>query len=458
MPIVSEETGTAPPRVLSERYLLGPRIGRGGRSTVHLATDRLLGRQVAIRIFTERPDSVDELRRQEAEARLSASVQHYAVAALLDAGVDVADPDRPQIYLVMEHVPGGDLRTRIRRGPLPWAQVAWLGHDLSEGLAAVHEQGFLHGDITPESVLIASSETESRLRGKLTDLGIASSAASRGDAAGSAEYLAPERAQGDAPSPAAEVYSLGLVLLEALTGRTASRALPEPSDDDRTVRGVPVPASVPTAVAAVLRSMLATEPHARAPLASAALGFQEALIEGLVRERGAGVSEPAAAEADRLAALRRYNVLDTPPEPGYDRITRLAGRTLEAPVAAIAFLDFDRVWLKSRHGDGLEEADRRSPVVASGDVLRDRPWTVFDLRADDAPPRSPLVSGEPRIRSFAAAPLITLDGHRIGALYVGDVVPRVFSDEQLASLGDFAGIVLNEMELRLASRRALFGA
>ena len=456
---MTDPSGDAVPSALSQRYVIGRRLGQGGMATVYQATDRVLRRQVAIKVFTARADSVEELRRQEAEAKLVASLNHYAITTLLDAGVDTSDPRRPQVYLVMEYVPGTDLRERLRDGALPWAQVCWLGHDLSEGLEALHELGFLHLDVKPANILVAARHADARLRGKLADFGFAALAGSRAadgySVSGTAAYLSPEQAEGAPTTAASDVYSLGLVLLEAGTGRPVFPGRLAQSIPALVEHGPAIPEDVPGGIAEVLTGMTARRPADRIPLTEAAARFQELNIDELVRLRRVGPPLSATHEARRLAAVRRYNVLDTPPEPSYDRVTRLVSRTLRVPIAAIGIFDVDRVWVKSRYGVEVEELDSTgiaSPVGKPDDT----PWAVPDALLDPDVRRSPLVTYPPHVRSFAAAPLMTHDGYPIGALYAADLVPRDYTESELASLHDLAGIVMNEMELRLASRRALF--
>ncbi|MDP9028190.1 MAG: GAF domain-containing serine/threonine-protein kinase [Actinomycetota bacterium] len=444
---------------LSERYVVGRRLGQGDRAAVYQATDLLLRRQVVIKVFASRADSAEELLRQEAEAKLLASLNHYAVTTLLDAGVDTVDPVHPQVYLVMEYVPGDDLRERLRNGRIPWVQVCWLGHDLSEGLHAVHELGFLHRDIKPANILVAARNADARFRGKLTDFRLAALSESGGTGRFSspdpATYISPEQVEGAPATIASDVYSLGLVLLEAGTGQPAFPGSSEQSLLAR-VRHVPtIPDSVPPAVGAILRSMTARQPEHRISLVEAAAQFQDANIDELVRQRRVGPPLVASDEAQRLAAVRRYNVLDTPPEPSYDRVTRLVARTLRVAIAAIGIFDVDRVWVKSRHGIDVEELDSTGIASPVGKPDSD-PWMVRDTLLDTETSTSPLVTYPPHVRSFAAAPLITYDGHPIGALYAADLAPRDFTATELASLRDFAGIAMNEMELRLATRKALF--
>ena len=452
-------TNPSLPRALSDRYVIGRDLGHGETAAVYQATDRLLRRQVAIKVFRTPADTVEELRRQEGEAKLLASLNHYAVTTLLDAGVDASDPQHPQVYLVMEYVAGVDLRERLRSGPIPWAQVCWLGHDLSEGLDSLHSSGFQHRDIQPANILVAARNADARIRGKLTDFGFAtiigSKAAHGYSMSAAATYLSPEQVEGAPATVGSDIYSLGLVLLESGTGQPAFAGTLEQSLIARLTEDPAIPDTVPAGIAEVLRGMTARRPEERISLASAAERFQDLNLDAMVEQRRVGPPVSPSREAERLAAVRRYNVLDTPPEPAYDRVTRLVSRTLQVPIAAIGIFDVDRVWVKSRHGVDVEELDSTgiaSPVGKPDDA----PWTVQDTLSDPETSLSPLVTYPPHVRSFAAAPLVTHDGHPIGALYAADLRPRTFTASELASLRDFAGIVMNEMELRLASRRALF--
>jgi hypothetical protein len=447
------------PASLADRYSVGRRLGRGGMSTVYQATDRLLQREVAIKVFTARAESAADVERQEGEARLLASLNHYALTTLFDAGVDATEPDRPQIYLVMEYVPGDDLHEQLRRGPLAALQVCWLGVDLCEGLAFVHANGVLHRDIKPANVLLATREAETRLRGKLTDFGIASLLGSRDLeewVTGTAAYLSPEQAEGGTPTAASDVYALGLVLLEALTGQVAFPGGIEESAFARLDRDPSISTEIPPAVATVLRGMTARRPEDRISLELAAAAFQDVLIDDVVRQRGLGAPRSGEKEAARLDALRRYDILDSPPEEAYDRVTRLAARVLNVPIAVVTIVDVDRVWNKSRTGVEVVQVDRNTSFCTTTDPAHGRPWSVPDALEDDRTSRNPLVVGEPHLRSYAAAPLVTHDGHTLGSLCVFDHEPRAFSDTDLETLQDLADVVMNEMELRLASRRALF--
>ena len=449
-------TEQAPPTVLADRYVLGRTLGRGGRATVYEAEDRLLGRKVAVKLFHARAETAETLREQEAEAQVVASLNHYALTTLFDAGVEAPDAARPQLFLVMEHVPGTDLRALLQAGPLAWTQVCQIGFDLAEGLQYLHGEGVVHRDVKPANVLLAMREVGTRPRAKLTDFGIAALVGQpqlEEFVTGTAAYLSPEQVAGADATPASDVYSLGLVLIEALTGRVAFPGTIEETAYARLVRDAAVPTDVPEALQALLRSMTARDPARRPAPVEIAAALQVALIDELVRQRGPEARAPLEAEAARLAALRRYDVLDTPPETAFDEVTRLAGRLLGAPIALISIVDTDRVWLKSRVGYEADVVDRNTSfcvVTNPGETA----WAIPDALLDPRTASNPVVVGDPKVRSYAAAPLTTRDGYRLGSLCVYDLEPREFDDEALETLTELAGVVMDELELRLASRRA----
>jgi serine/threonine protein kinase len=428
-------------------------------ATVHVAEDSLLGRRVAIKLFHDRDQSDAELRRQEAEAKVVASLNHYALTTLFDSGIDARDPERPRIFLVMEHVDGSDLKRRLQaEGPIEPSQVCWLGFDLAEGLEQVHRAGFLHRDVKPANVLLFPEQSGRRLRGKLSDFGIASiigQAESAEYTAGTAAYLSPEQADGSDAVPESDVYALGLVLLEALTGRVAFPGSKIVSAMARLDRDPEIPSAVPVQIAAVLRGMTARRPEDRLSLHDAASGLQSYIVDEIVRTRAVDPALLAPDETQRVAALRRYNVLDSPPDETYDAITRLASRILQVPIALITLIDIDRVWFKSRQGWDDEDGDRNVSFCATTDPGTGDPWSITDATRDPRTRDNPLVTEGPQVRAYAAAPLTTHDGHNLGALCVFDKRPRPFTDIELENLKDLASLVMHELELRLATRRAV---
>jgi GAF domain-containing protein len=158
-------------------------------------------------------------------------------------------------------------------------------------------------------------------------------------------------------------------------------------------------------------------------------------------------------EKERLAAVRRYEVLDTPRDGAFERITRLASQILEMPISIVSIVDHDRIWFKSAHGlEGVDQIDRAPGLCASA-ILSDETWLIEDARADPRTLANPLVAGEFGLRFYAGSPLQTHDGYNLGTLCVIDREPRRLDERQLAVLDDLASLVVDELELRLAARR-----
>ena len=155
-------------------------------------------------------------------------------------------------------------------------------------------------------------------------------------------------------------------------------------------------------------------------------------------------------EADRLAAVRRYAVLDTPPDGAFDRICTLAARFFDVPFASVTIVDEERIWFKACKGlDGGEV--RRSPGLCASAIMQDEPYAVTDGLTDPRAAGNPLVHDQPGVRFYAAAPIITHDGHRLGTVNVIDTKPREVTEPEIETLRDLAAIVMDELELRLAA-------
>ncbi len=265
---VSPETVTpAPDRLIAGRYRLGPIIGRGGMATIHRATDVRLERQVAIKLLrpevSRDPDLAQRFRR---EALAATVLRHPNIVACLDTGTDGDQP-----FLVMDLVDGEDLAARLRRGGrLAPAQAARIALDVARGLGVAHIRGIVHRDIKPANVLLASDG-----RAMVTDFGIArlamdAEASMPGTTLGSVHYFSPEQARGATTTPASDVYGLGLVLYESLTGARAWTG--DTTDAIALARvGAPAPSvravrpEVPESLDAIVRRALAPEPGDRYP-------------------------------------------------------------------------------------------------------------------------------------------------------------------------------------------------
>ncbi|MDQ1609733.1 MAG: eukaryotic-like serine/threonine-protein kinase [Microbacteriaceae bacterium] len=262
------------------RYRVEAVIGRGGMASVYRATDEFLGRSVAIKRMHPEPGGGADLRRQRSEVETLAALNHHALVTLFDAGVD-ASGELEHAYLVMELVDGPDLRTRLERGTIAPRQLAHIAADLAEALHYVHSKGIVHRDIKPANVLLAPSELPDRdYHAKLADFGIAhlidtSRLTAVGTVIGTANYLSPEQALGRKVGPATDIYALGLVTLEAMTGRKAFDGSSVESVHARLNRDPEIPGDASDGWRALLASMTAREPMLRASAMEVAVRARE---------------------------------------------------------------------------------------------------------------------------------------------------------------------------------------
>ncbi|WP_413760771.1 PP2C family protein-serine/threonine phosphatase [Streptomyces sp. MMBL 11-3] len=160
-------------------------------------------------------------------------------------------------------------------------------------------------------------------------------------------------------------------------------------------------------------------------------------------------------EEARLAAVHRYRALAAPRDGTFDRIASLAARVLDAPMATVTFVGSDRVWSEAVHGPLGTAPAAPVPGLCASAVLQDEPYVVTDAQSDPRTQGHPLVEGEPGVRFYAAAPLVTPDGLRLGTVDVLDTVPRRPTGAQLDSLRDLAALVMDELGLRLSAVRTI---
>src|SRR6195952_4753673 len=200
---------------LNGRYRLEARIGSGGMSTVYRAMDVTLERQVAIKLMNREVSSdSDQLERFRREARAVAQLSHPHIVGVIDAGEDDGRP-----YIVFEYVEGETLKDRIRRcGRLPVDESLAYAIEITRALGAAHTRAIVHRDIKPQNVLI-----DEEGMAKVTDFGIARSLDEEGLTAdgrvlGTTDYVSPEQALGHIVNGQSDIYSLGIVLYEMLTG------------------------------------------------------------------------------------------------------------------------------------------------------------------------------------------------------------------------------------------------
>ncbi len=159
-------------------------------------------------------------------------------------------------------------------------------------------------------------------------------------------------------------------------------------------------------------------------------------------------------ESERIAAVRRYNILDTPPDGAFDRITALAARRFGVPISIISIVDEDRIWFKSHHGLHVSEIGRDPGLCASA-ILSDMPHILSDASIDPRSLANPLVAGEFGLRFYAGVPLTTGDGYNLGTLCIIDKEARPIDQVQIEDLRDLASVVMDQMELQLSARHAV---
>jgi eukaryotic-like serine/threonine-protein kinase len=272
------------PVLLASRYRLEELLATGDFGGVWRAEDVLLRRPVAVKLLdAARSGHPETLARFRAEARHAAALCQENIARVYD--YDDGLPDGPP-YLVMELVPGPSLARVLARGALDPARVMDIVAQAAAGLAAAHEAGLVHRDIKPGNLLLGPGGLV-----KITNFGLSHAvgsgpAASTGPAAGTAGYLAPERAAGAEAVPASDLYSLGVVAYECLAG-----PLPSPGDVGQAAPAQPLPplpASLPGDVAALVGELIADDPAARPASAADVAGRAARLRDELT----GGVTAP----------------------------------------------------------------------------------------------------------------------------------------------------------------------
>lgn len=276
---------------IAGRYALLTNIGAGGSADVWQARDTVLQRDVAIKRFGV-GHSMDETMARELGAL--SSLDHPGIVRLYDAGVE---DERP--YLVVELVVGPTLRERLSYGPLTLEQARILGRDIAEALAHAHEHNLVHQDVTPTNILLEEG------RARLTDFGICTPPRSDADSntsiATTSGYTAVEQLLGGPICPAADVHALGLVLLEALTGRKEFDGSPLAAAVARVRRQPAVPPDLPSPWPQLLSAMTAREPSKR-PSAATVAAYLDA-YQAMSLPSLDGAPAPESASEDRAGPL-----------------------------------------------------------------------------------------------------------------------------------------------------------
>jgi len=310
------------PVLIAGRYLLGPLLGRGGAAEVYRAHDQVLGRAVAVKIFLNGVPTTDP-RRQHREIITLAGFSHPALVTLYNAGEQDG-----RAFFVMQLVSGRTLADRLREHPLPAADTTQLGVELADALAYVHARGVIHRDVKPANVLL-----DEHNRPHLSDFGIATMIDSTqithtGLMIGTAAYLAPEQVRGHPVGPEADIYALGLVLLECLTGQREYPGQPMEAALARLHRQPHVPQDLPAPMTAALQAMTANDPDQRPTAAEVLTWLREDTPPTVGATKVLGAPPPSAPLNAPVPASPAPRQGSSVPAPGIHRRRR-------APVGAL---------------------------------------------------------------------------------------------------------------------------
>jgi eukaryotic-like serine/threonine-protein kinase len=390
------------PTTIAERYRLEELIATGGMGSVYRALDQHLGRPVAIKVLkrslADEPMFLERFRR---EARAAGAINHPNVARVFDYGERGSEP-----FIVMELVEGETLAERIdRQGRLPWREAFAIAEQVARALAAAHAHGVVHRDVKPANILLDASGHV-----KVSDFGIARAARATtltrpGMVLGSPNYVAPEQAQGNPVAPAADLYSLGCVLFEAVTGSTPYQgpnavaiATQHVSADVPDPRGL-VP-DLPAEAAELVMRSLRKDPAARFPSGSA---MAEALAAVAAQGQAPRRDDPTVA----MPAVR-----PAPPAAGPAPTSVLAGHTpsfgwpaAPAPVAG------RRAAGRGRWREGRRAAWWMAGLALCLAALLALPLVVSKQR-DESPP-TPTTGASPSATPRGGASATTVNGATI---------------------------------------------
>ncbi|QIN77180.1 Stk1 family PASTA domain-containing Ser/Thr kinase [Rubrobacter marinus] len=271
-------------QLVDNRYRISKPLGSGGMAEVYLAHDDVLDRDVALKVMSGRyADDEEFVERFKREAQSAAALSHPNIVSIYDRGED----ERGTYYIAMEYLPGGTLKDRIlERGALPPRTAAAVALQIAEALQAAHAKGVVHRDIKPHNVLVTGSGDV-----KVGDFGIARAASSStmtktGSILGTAHYISPEQAMGEPVGPQSDLYSLGIVLYEMLTGTLPYDAETPIGIAMKHVNGYLAPPkalnpAVPDGINSVTCRLLAKSPDDRYADAGELIEDLERVLEGL---------------------------------------------------------------------------------------------------------------------------------------------------------------------------------
>ncbi|MGK9147555.1 serine/threonine protein kinase [Plantibacter flavus] len=270
------------------RYSIGEQLGSGGSANVYRARDELLSRPVAVKLFRDEAATANDRLRQEREIRLLGELRHPGLVELYDSG-SVLHRGVEHRYLVMEYIPGATLTDRLQDGPMLPRDAAALGAQVADALSFIHTRSIVHRDVKPDNILFSDIAAFGHANlVKLSDFGIAhfvggSRLTNTEAISGTASYLSPEQALGETVGTETDIYSLGLVLLEAITGRREFDGGIVESAVARLHRDPVIPPELPAAWHPLLRSMTARKAENRPAAHEVASSLREIWADSRVR-------------------------------------------------------------------------------------------------------------------------------------------------------------------------------
>jgi serine/threonine protein kinase len=446
--MVIPATGNMTGRLLGGRYRVESAIGFGGMATVYRATDEVLGRAVAVKLFDS---STLDPGRQESELAVLASLDHHGVVNLYDAGVDRDEHGRDRRFLIMALVTGQTLQERIQDSPIASRNIAEIGYDMAEALEYIHGRNVLHRDIKPSNILLVDYGNDApRARAKLTDFGIALSddierMTAEGRTTGTAAYLSPEQVAGTPLTPASDVYSLGLVLLQSFTRAIEFPGSMVESAMARLSRDPVIPDFLPDHWRDLLAAMTARDLGDRPVGRELVSLLQQTVIADSARHKDA--ESDTFYPSDPHPSTDRSAILDTIPDEALHRVTAMAARLFSAPISIVSVVDHDRTWFRSHYGPDVEQI-ARDVDLTTATIPHAEPVIIQDGRSDPRSQDSHLVTGPLGLRFYVGVPLKRTDGQTIGTLSVLDFTPRSASATEVANLQDLAALVVAQLETR----------
>ncbi len=369
--------------ILDNRYVLQGPLGSGGMGKVFLARDRVLERDVALKLLREQYAESDEfVGRFEREAKAAASLNHPNIVQVYDRG----RAEDGAYYMAMEYVPGGTLKDRILDGPMDPGEAVRLGGQVADALGAAHGRGIVHRDVKPQNVLLTAHGNA-----KVADFGIARAASAdplsnSSLVLGTAKYMSPEQAMGGPLGPESDLYSLGVVLYEMLTGElpfdadsaigVAMKHVNEPPRPPREKNP-----AVSAALDAVTMKLLEKRPEDRYPGAAELAADLSRVDEGrppafAAAPRSAAKTErlhaPTAAPGSQGGAVRRF------PRVGRRGLLAVALVAMLGLIGAALLRDLDGPVLGAL--GGVAEGSQRALGVGEGEVPRVVGLTEGDAR------------------------------------------------------------------------------